>query len=293
MNTDLSAFSVSTAGECSAAHIDLVGGSQTSAKRYNPGRQIERWQSQLVATRLLHDWSAHSPYDLERQLARQKKGVAFPADRPRLFHRLLKDGEPAIARALLKRSSASTQWIQDALSRSPSAVASLDAPAWRLLDPASMNSVQWHDIAKRFGTESMAMLERGARHESWRVQLSVDPDGGESVEYFVPCTSPGSLFGLELTLLQLRRWESVGRLVGYYLQLLELMERCTVTSPDPDLGVLLPGLRQHLIECFSRVCIAPSNPENLEYQLSRLCDARKAFESVRGTLGASALPQLI
>ncbi len=286
MYTDLAVFS--NAFDCATdlPVVHLVGPNLASLTKREAARQIERWQTQALTQALFNSWQVCNGYQLEQKLMIETSHLDFQIDRPRLFHRMLARGEPAVARELARSDSSSAPWIRRALSRSPEVEDLLYEPTWRLLDPSPMSYIEWHRSAEKTQQLGMSVLDQQEKFAAWIVELPIDQKGSEALEYFIPRSHGSSRWGLLLTLLQLRRWEVHGNLIAYYLQLLELMERCNVPVPDPHFAFMLPALKGYLTSCFSRIHVGPTNPGNVEYQLARLIRARKEFIVVRGDLAS-------
>ncbi|WP_144289856.1 hypothetical protein [Ideonella sp. A 288] len=292
MYTDLAVFSNAFDSPADLPVVQLVGPDLASLTKREAARQIERWQTQALTQALFNSWQVSNGYQLEQKLMTEISHLDFQIDRPRLFHRMLASGEPAVLRELARNDSSSAPWIRRALSRAPEVEDLLYEPTWRLLDPTPMSHIEWHLAAETMQRLAMSVLERREKFAAWVVELPIDQEGREALEYFIPRSHGSSRWGLLLTLLQLRRWEVHGNLIAYYLQLLEVIERCIVPVPDPDFAFMLPALKDYLTACFSRIHVGPTHPGNVEYQLARLMRARKAFIVVRGDL-ASGEPSVI
>lgn len=288
MYPDLAVFSNAFLGPADLPVVHLLGGDPASLTKRDAVRQIERWQTQALALALFDAWDVSNGYQLEKELLADDVHLDFLTDRPRLFHRMAAKGEPAVARELARTDSSSAPWIRRAMSNAPDAHGVMTEPTWRLLDPMPMSHIEWHLAAESILPRAVAVLDEEGGFEAWVVNVPIDQESREVLQYFVPRSHVSSRWGLLLTLLQLRRWEVHGDLIAYYLQLLELIARCTSSCLGPDCSFMLPALKGYLTACFGRVHVGPTSPGNVEYQLDRLQRARRAFFAVRGDVTCQA-----
>lgn len=282
MYPDLAVFSNAFFRSADLPVVHLLGLDPAILTKRDALRQIERWQTQALTLALFDGWKVGNGYQLEKELLANDVYLDFLTDRPRLFHRMAAKGEPAVARELERTDSTSATWIRRALSNAPDAQSVVTEPIWRLLDPTPMSHIEWHQAAESIQPLAVAMLDEQEELKAWVVDVPIDQESRDALQYFVPRSHESSRWGLLLTLLQLRRWEVHGDLIAYYLQLLELIARCAIPHFGPDCSFMLPALKSYLTACFGRVHVGPTFPGNVEYQLDRLQRSRKAFFTVRG-----------
>lgn len=282
MNADLPTFTNAFGVTNGLPTVHLLGYCQGAPTRNRVRRQIEKWQTKVLARALFRAWGVANGYQIEKKLVAAEPHLVFEFDRPRLFHGMYKDGSPAVVRALAKKRSKSARWVRKAMARDPVVAEWLADQIWRLLDPAPMRHVDWVLISEALMPSIKARILEGVKPEVCTVLVRLGPEGGELSEYFVPRSEPLSIWGFMLVLLQLRRWEITGNLVAYYLQLLEACDRCFQQNLTAELAALMPECAGYLAACFGRVHIGPTHQGNVEYQLRRLDAARKEFEGIRG-----------
>jgi hypothetical protein len=66
------------------------------------------------------------------------------------------------------------------------------------------------------------------------------------------------------------------------LNLIEAIQRCGISNPEPDLAVLLPDCGDFLAHCFGQVHIGHPHQANNNYQRERLQTAHAAFLRAKG-----------
>lgn len=242
-------------------------------------RTIERWQSKSFIQAALKFFRLSKACWLEELLMEEEPELALSFDRPKLFDRMERLGQPAIARKLteLHRNTTTAKWLRVLLRRAPSIRDRPSDPVWRLLNPAPIGHAEWADLALPF-TKRTAIL--GARPlKVWTVGVS----GGSLSpvrEYPVVREDLHSLQGLTRVLLAMRHYEREGDLAGYYLHLLEAMERCRDPMPRPCLAVLQPDSDRFLADCFGRVHVGFRYP-GFSYDPQLLVRVRAALEEAK------------
>lgn len=183
---------------------------------------------------------------------RHQGDEGFPFDRPKLFDRMERLGEPAIAGKLkeLDRDTTTSKWLRVLLRLAPSLRDRPSDPIWRLLDPTPIGHVEWADVAGPFTLRKYIL---GARPPKvWTVRVAEHPMFPVE-EYHVVRQYRHSLHGLAYVLLTMRHHERRGDLTGYYLNLLEAIERCRDPMPKPCMAVLQPDCGRFLADCFGHV----------------------------------------
>lgn len=113
-------------------------------------RWIARWRTAAYAHCALHITEARSGHALERA-----NGASTAGAPSRLLYRMLRSGEPDIARSF-ERGAAAAKWLQKLDDPDGSLIAVLDDPIWRLLDPTPLSDA---DLDK-FGDENKALWKR-------------------------------------------------------------------------------------------------------------------------------------
>ncbi|MDZ4123853.1 MAG: hypothetical protein U1E02_06705 [Hydrogenophaga sp.] len=78
-------------------------------------------------------------------------------------------------------------------------------------------------------------------------------------------------------LLQLRRWEALGNLIGYDLSLQQALGAASHPTAALDLAVLQPRIEEYIVQCFGAVRV-PHPELNLETQGERIAGGRSAWE---------------
>ena len=243
--------------------------------RRDARRQIERWQGKSFAVALFEANGVSNGYQLEGLLMQDGKEGKFPSDQPRIFGRMASSGEPAILRQLSKPNSKVTRWVTKALARNPGPLSVLEEVIWRLLDPDPIGHQEWHCLGVKFALAGMPLTSKPV---ALTVSLPVEVGGSDHDFRSGESTNRRGITGV---LLQMRRCESHGDLVGYYLNLLESLECCQTLEAGRELAVLLPELANFLTLSFGRVYVGPDHIRNIEYQQLRLAVARQLFEKAR------------
>lgn len=264
--------------------ITLVAptGSATWRSARSARRAIERWQTKAFVQAALDAFCVKSTYGLEQLLMKEDTKLVFPDDRPRLFDRMAHLGEPAVAKqiAMLDKESASAKWLRRLLERTPTVRAVLEEPIWRLLDPTPLSHVEWHDLADWIVSDLVKSKKVSA--DAWVVWVSENRND-EPVDHYVPRAKECSRFLLTRLLMSVRRWETHGELLGYYLNLHEAVQLCGITNPEADLAVLQPDCGDFLAQCFGRVHIGHPHQSNYDYQHERLQAAHTALLRAKTT----------
>lgn len=210
---------------------------------------------------------------------RHEGDEGFPFDRPKLFDRMERLGEPAIAGKLaeLDRDTTTSKWLRVLLRLAPSLREQPSKPIWRLLDPTPIGNAEWADVAEPF---KRWMYIFGARPPKvWTVQVTKHPLF-PATEYHVVRQYQHSLNGLTYVLLSMRHHERKGDLTGYYLNLLEAIERCRDPMPKPCMAVLKPDCGRFLADCFGHVHIGHGFPGR-KFDDQLLSRARSALEQAK------------
>lgn len=208
--------------------------------------RIRRWQSMAFAVGTRMAVGAPTAYKLEELLLQGEPDAVFPFDRPRLFDRMERAGEPVIVKYRAGGLRPQTRhWIDKAIGLVPDAIEVLDDIVWRLSDPEPITHLDWVEL----GTRHMHMsLDFGIDATPFTIRLL---DSRE--EWMVPYGLHGTRFGLARALLQLRKYEVDGDLIGYLFALLATLERCRYPHPDASFAFMQHECEQHVLDSFARV----------------------------------------
>jgi hypothetical protein len=103
---------------------------------------------------------------------------------------------------------------------------------------------------------------------------SSEPAIEHYVSYMGNCPDRAHLSG---QLLQLRRWEGQGDLIGYDLALQQTLSAANHPSAAEDLAALHPDIGEYIEQCFGAVLVANASV-NLPFQLERIKAGRQAWE---------------
>lgn len=248
------------------------------------GRQIERWQSKAFAACAMEELGVKSAYGVEVRLQQQLSGLG-DRDRPHFFDRMLKSGEPAVAKRLAEKGHGPGLWIEQLLAITSKPLSVLEEVIWRLLNPRPLTQVDWYQLAERY-TNGLKLPLKSAP-AVWIVKLPENGTEGSLQEHFIPRCESGTRETLTRTLLSLRRWEVNGNLLSYYMTLLEAIECCRREDADAGLALLQPECATFLEACFGRVKVAyPTS--NINTQRARIALARAEFIKLKQCTGRLA-----
>jgi hypothetical protein len=247
-------------------------------------RACERLQTVAFLNDVMKATGSPSPYALEELLMKGLPGVVFPADRPKLCDRMASLGQPAVSKQLApsgKKDLRTERWFDRMVALAPSSGQLLTLPIWRLLDPRPIDHVEWHDLAHMLGTIHLEQLGEPLTAipptAAWMITMRASAMEDEC-EYFVNYLGHQPDRAVMTTmLLQLRRWEALGNLIGYDLSLQQALRAASHPTAALDLAVLQPRIEEYIVQCFGAVRV-PHPELNLDTQTERVAAGRSAWE---------------
>lgn len=246
--------------------------------------RIRRWQTKAFAMEVRRAFRVRTAYELEKRLIEGEPDLEFPYDRPRLFDRMKRSGEPSISRYINGRlPPTSRRWIDKASKMAPGSLGVLGDCLWRLADPEPLGPLEWTELGKRHMSASNAV---GIGATPFMVRLP----NRSSKSWMIPHGLLGTRLGMGRALLQLRMYEFEGDLIGYFLSLLSIVERCRFLHADDSIEFMQAECERHVLDCFSRVYVLGSVLRWDEDD--GLCDAHRAWLAVKDEwLGLSVTVQ--
>ena len=211
----------------------------------------------------MEDLGAANAYQLERTLT-EAEGDAFDyLRRPHVVDRMIKMGEPAVARSERKVDSVAARWTRLMQKLSPTARQTLKEPFWRLLQPEPLSLIELKKIEG-------SVTARGApRRKSGRVGTKTL--FRELVDWVLGADRDRDL-GLTALLLELRRAEVQLDFETYYLALLAICDVSYVRS-EPLVRAVTSEIDDYVKAVFGTVCFplvtTPAKAKTLKERLLR------------------------
>jgi hypothetical protein len=212
---------------------------------------IQRWQSTTFIVDVMREVQANSPYAVEKELWR--RGVLAYADnaefverRPKLADRMLELGQPAVSKHLgAHPATPSHEVMAGMFEMAPNATKRIEMPLWRLLDPEPLTFLGWERCRQR--------LEMEPTTDEVLTMHVPSLDGRAISQISLPVSQAPTLLTMAGVMLQLRRSETYGDIVGYGVAISEALRVAADPAASQDLGRLQPDLATYIETWFGSV----------------------------------------